>query len=393
MSDAAPLRILHCFRSPVGGIFRHVRDLAEQHSRAGHEVGILCDSTTGGSYEDALFDGIRPHLALGLTRLPIQRSVSPSDLRSVSQSFTKVRSLRPDVLHGHGAKGGAFARVIGSRLRVSGSRVARLYSPHGGSLHYAVGSLPGRFYFGIERMLERCTYSLVFVSDYERRTYFEKIGEPRSCWQLIYNGLRDSEFAAVGMPSEAADFLYIGMMRDLKGPDVFIDAFEHAETLCGRTLSAVMVGDGDDRPRYLETIRQRGLAQRITMHPAMPARAAFAMAHTVCVPSRAESMPYIVLEALAAGKPVVATNVGGIPEILGARNPALATPGDPAALAVLLARAAVEPEWLAAAMPDASAFRSRFSAGTMADGMLALYRDCLVDARGTAFEPATSSLS
>ena len=60
MSNGPPLRIIHCFRSPIGGIFRHVRDLAEFHARQGHDVGVLCDSTTGGSFEDALFDEIRP---------------------------------------------------------------------------------------------------------------------------------------------------------------------------------------------------------------------------------------------------------------------------------------------------------------------------------------------
>ncbi|MGO6908730.1 glycosyltransferase family 1 protein, partial [Rhizobium ruizarguesonis] len=60
MANQQPLRILHCFRSPVGGIFRHVRDLVEEHSKAGHEIGILCDSSTGGEYEDSLFDDIRP---------------------------------------------------------------------------------------------------------------------------------------------------------------------------------------------------------------------------------------------------------------------------------------------------------------------------------------------
>ena len=64
------LRIVHCFRSPVGGIFRHVRDLAEAQAEAGHEVGVVCDSTTGGDYEDRLFEQIAPVLALGVKRTP-----------------------------------------------------------------------------------------------------------------------------------------------------------------------------------------------------------------------------------------------------------------------------------------------------------------------------------
>ena len=374
MSETRPLRILHCFRSPVGGIFRHVRDLAEEHARAGHEVGILCDSITGGSFEDTLFDGIRPHLSLGLRRLAIRRSIGPSDISSFFKTYNEVKELKPDVLHGHGAKGGAFARMVGSRLRVSGSCVARLYSPHGGSLHYDQRSARGQLYFGIERMLERWTDSLVFVSDYERRTYAEKIGQPKTAWELIHNGLRPVEFEPVTAPPGAPEFLYIGMMRDLKGPDVFIKGLRRAEQIAGRPLRAVMVGDGDDKPRYQAMIDRIGMGARISMHDAMPARQAFALAQHVVVPSRAESMPYIVLEAIAAGKSMLATRVGGIPEILGTQSEALVEPDDVEAMSQAMARAVTEDNWLSNAMPEGQAFRERFSASRMAEDMLALYR-------------------
>jgi glycosyltransferase involved in cell wall biosynthesis len=377
MAAASPLRILHCFRSPVGGIFRHVRDLAEEHAKAGHQVGILCDSSTGGAYEDKLFDTIMPHLSLGLTRMPIRRSLGPSDIGAAIRTYKQIKELQPDVLHGHGAKGGAFVRLIGSRLRVSRSRVARLYSPHGGSLHYDSDRLRGRVYFAIERFLERWTDSLVFVSDYERRTYNSKIGPPRVPWRLIHNGLRAHEFEPVDTVPDAADFLYIGMMRDLKGPDVFIEALRRAEQISGRPLRGVMVGDGDDQPRYQSRIDMMGLSTRLTMRPAMPAREAFGLARTVVIPSRAESMPYIVLEAVAAGKPVISTRVGGIPEILGADFAGFVPPGDIEALATAMAHAISDPDWLSEAMPEMAGFRASFSAQTMANRMISLYRDCL----------------
>ena len=170
------MRIIHCFRSPVGGIFRHVRDLAVAHAKAGHEVGILCDSTTGGSFEDALFDEIRPYLSLGLMRLPIQRSVGPGDVAALWGSFKEIRSLRPDILHGHGAKGGGVARIIGSALRVNRYCVARLYSPHGGTLHYDGARLSGKMVFLAERLQEYLTDAMVFVCDFERDTYTTKVG-------------------------------------------------------------------------------------------------------------------------------------------------------------------------------------------------------------------------
>ncbi|MBD8663554.1 glycosyltransferase [Rhizobium sp. CFBP 8752] len=376
-AEAPPLRILHCFRSPVGGIFRHVRDLVEEHRAAGHEVGILCDSSTGGEHEDRLFDTIRPQLSLGLTRIPMRRSIAPSDLAALYRSYKHIKSLRPDILHGHGAKGGVLARLIGSALRVNRYCVARLYSPHGGSLHFDRSSLSGKVVLQLERFQERFGDALVFVCDYERRAYEEKVGKPLKTARVIYNGIGEAEFEPVPAVISAVDFLYIGMLRDLKGPDVFIDAFARTERAVGRPLSALMVGDGPDRERYEAMISERGLGRRLTMMPAMPARKAFALTNFVVVPSRAEAMPYIVLEALAAGKPVIASRVGGIPEVLGVKSAALAVPGDATSLSDVMTQALQTPEWHDRVMPKPSDFKAVFSASVMADDMLHLYQDLL----------------
>jgi glycosyltransferase involved in cell wall biosynthesis len=370
-----PLRILHCFRSPVGGIFRHVRDLAEAHANAGHRVGILCDSTTGGAHEDALFEEVRPHLALGIIRVPIHRSIGASDAAALWRGYKEIRSLQPDVLHGHGAKGGVLARIVGSALRVNKYRVARLYSPHGGSLHFERRSLAGSLILRVERLQERLTDALVFVCEYERRTYGARVGLPLARNELIYNGIDDAEFEPVETGPGAVDFLYIGMMRDLKGPDLFIEGFAAAEEIAGRRLSALMVGDGPQQRQYEEMTLRMGLADRVRLLPAMRAREAFALARKVVIPSRAESMPYILLEALAAGKPVIATRVGGIPEVLGADSEALVPPGDAGALARLMADAIRDAGWAARTMPDAERFKSRFAASVMTRHVMQLYRD------------------
>ncbi|MHA6685544.1 glycosyltransferase [Mesorhizobium sp. A556] len=359
------LRIVHCFRSPVGGIFRHVRDLAEAQIAAGHDVGIVCDSSTGGELEERLFAQMHGQLVLGVHRTPMQRHIGPGDIASAWRTYKIVKKLQPDVLHGHGAKGGTYARMFGSLLRVFRYRVARLYSPHGGSLHYAADTLTGRLFFTIERLMSRFTDTLLFVSDYERRAYREKIGEPPVPNRLVYNGLRAAEFEPVETDADAADLLYIGMMRDLKGPDIFIDAVAQAEKRLGRSLASVMVGDGDGLPRYRAQARRLGLEDRIRFLAPMRAREAFALARLVVVPSRAEAMPYIVLEALAAGKPMIATAVGGIPEIFGADSPALIEP-DARQLAEKLCGALADLAAFKAEMPDLTQLKARFGADVMA---------------------------
>ncbi len=375
--DGPPLRIIHCFRSPVGGVFRHVRDLIEEHVKQGHKVGIVCDSSTGGAHEERLFAQIAPMLELGLTRLPIKRSISPGDLWALVKSYNHIKSLRPDILHGHSAKGGALARLIGSLLRVNKYRVARLYSPHGGSLHYDRKSLKGQLFLRIERFQERFTDALCFVCNFEQETYETKVGKPRTRTAMIYNGMQESEFETVPTREGAARFLYIGMLRDLKGPDIFIKAFAKMERSIGQPMSGVIVGDGPDRDKYADMIAKAGLSQRISMHAAMPARQAFALATTVVVPSRAEAMPYIVLEALAAGKTVIASHVGGIAEVLGEDSEALVPAGDADALAKIMVKDAESPDWGKRVMPRPDSFKAKFSTPVMADDMMKLYRHLL----------------
>ena len=375
--EQRPLRIIHCFRSPIGGIFRHVRDLVEEHSKAGHEIGILCDSSTGGEHEDRLFDDIRPYLSLGLTRVPIRRAPGLSDIPVIWDTYKTIKSLRPDVLHGHGAKGGVLARLVGSALRVNRYRVARLYTAHGGSLHYSRTSLLGQFVLKMERLQEYLTDALVFICEYERDTYAKKVGKPKTKTRLIYNGIGERDFQVIPTRSDAVHFIYIGMLRDLKGPDLFVDAFAKTERLAGRPLSALMIGDGPDRDKYRDMMVERGLGKRISMLPAMRVQEAFTMSQNVVVPSRAEAMPYIVLEALGAGKTVIASRVGGIPEALGKESAALVTPGDATDLARVMAEALAKPEWGHQTMPSTEAVKAVFSAPVMARDVLKLYYELI----------------
>ncbi len=375
IASQKPLRIVHCFRSPVGGIFRHVRDLLDAQIASGHEVGIVCDSTTGGAYEEQLFKSIEPKLALGLTRVAMQRHIGPGDLVAAWRTYKAVKSLHPDVLHGHGAKGGVYARVFGSVLRVFRSRIARFYSPHGGSLHYDADRLSGKIFFLIERILGRFTDQILFVADYERVTYAAKIGPPRNA-VVIYNGLRPEEFEPVLPAQDAADFLYIGMMRDLKGVDLFIEALDLASKQTGRLLSAAMVGDGDDLVKYKHQVAALGMSERVTYYDPMPARKAFELAKAIVVPSRAEAMPYIVLEAVAAGMTMIATRVGGIPEILGTDSVALCDVSA-AGIAALMVRQMTTPEALKKAMPNGAALAAKFGVDVMARQIEERYRTVL----------------
>ena len=368
------MNIVHCFREPVGGLFRHVCDLAEAQHEAGHAVGVVCDSSTGGSLDEAALARLQPALSLGLLRFPMRRQMAPSDLAAAWRIAGKVRPLNPDVLHGHGAKGGAYGRAIGTLLRATGKRVARIYTPHGGSLHFDPKSSAGRVYFLAERGLGRMTDGFIFVSQYEADTYAAKVGRPRAPVSIIPNGLQPGEFEPVALAPDAADFLFIGTLRELKGPDIFLIALALLREDTGHAPSAVIVGGGEEKPRYVAMASELGLDDVVTFRDPMPARDAFQLARAVVVPSRAELMPYVVLEAIAAGRPLIATRVGGIPEIFAAESGRLVAPGETGELANAMAAMLAAPEAAQAAAERLKAqIRTTFTVAQMAAAIEAAY--------------------
>jgi glycosyltransferase involved in cell wall biosynthesis len=366
---ARPLNILHVLRAPVGGLFRHVVDLARGQAARGHRVGIVADDSTGGARAAATLAELTPVLALGVSRVEMSRQIGPSDAAAVRHVARRAAEVAADVLHGHGAKGGAYARLAGARDAI------RVYTPHGGSLHYRWSSPVGFLYLTLERALMARTDLFLFESEYGQDVFIAKIGAPRTIARVVHNGVTAAEFAPVAPAPDAADLVFIGELRMLKGVDVLIEAIGRLAR-GGRTVSANIVGDGPDRTAFEAAVSAQGLAQSVRFLGAKPARAAFALGRALAVPSRAESLPYIVLEAAAAGVPLITTRVGGIPEIYGPDAGLLIPPGDAAALARAIAAALDNP----AAGRDTAArlqqrVRAQFSADSMTDDVLAAYRE------------------
>ncbi|MFZ4533003.1 MAG: glycosyltransferase family 4 protein [Alsobacter sp.] len=368
------LRILHVFRAPVGGLFRHVVDLAGAQADAGHAVGIVCDAD-GGERATATLASLEPRLQLGLARWPMPREPGPGDATALARFVSHQRRTSPDIVHGHGAKGGLYARlpaVIGI-----GRSAARLYTPHGGSAHYGAATLAGRLYGAIERLLVRGTDGFIFESTFARDRFATLLGRHDRPVHVVHNGLRPAEFTPITPVAAPADILFLGEMRRLKGIDVLIEALALLREK-GAERSALLVGAGPDEAAFRAQVAALDL-KTVAFSPPMPAREAFARARVMAVPSRAESLPYVILEAAAARLPLVASAVGGIPEIVPPGLGRLVPAGDAAALADSLTQAldAAPAEADAAAAALAAWVRERFSLEAMTAGIDAAYRTAL----------------
>ncbi len=375
MSSAfRPLRILQILRAPVGGLFRHVYDLTHELAARGHEIGIVADSLHTDALTEERLEKLRPLAPLGIHSLPIPRSVGAADLTTPLRVRRLADALQIDVLHGHGAKGGFNARLarIGARQRVS------LYTPHGGVLNYAPGSTAGQLFRLIERALIGATDAIVFESSFAQAAYAEQIGRPACPAPVIHNGLMPAEFEPIEPGPTAADFVFIGEFRPVKGINYLLDALPDVRAPDGRPASLVMAGGGPDLEATKAQIERLGLSGRVTLVGVKPARPTLQLGRIAVVPSLAESLPYVILEAAAAGRPVIATDVGGVREIYGPTAASLLPAADAAALRRAMQAALDNP---AAAAREADIrlahIRAGFSISHMTDQIEALYRQVL----------------
>jgi glycosyltransferase involved in cell wall biosynthesis len=365
-----PLRILHAVRTPVGGIFRHILDLANGQVDRGHQVGIVADSLTGGERAAAALAEIAPRLALGVHRFAIRREPGPSDLM-VWQKFARlIGQVRPDVLHGHGAKAGVLFR-----LRQRTNDIIRVYTPHGGSLHFSPSTLPGAVYSRIERAMMNRTDLFLFESSFARDTYQRLVGTPQGLVRCVFNGVTADEFDPITRAEDASDIVYIGEFRHIKGADLLIDAVArlHADD---KAVTLTLAGDGEEMAALKAQVERLGLTHSVRFVGHVKARYGFSKGKVLVVPSRGDSMPYVVIEAGAAGIPMIAANVGGIPEIFGPHADALFAPNLVGAIADAIESALDNP---AATQERAKALRHRvflhFSQKAMVEGVMNGYRD------------------
>lgn len=367
-----PLRILHAVRAPVGGIFRHIIDVANGQADRGHEVGILADSLTGGERAEAALKAIAPRMKLGTYRLPIHREPHPGDALIARKFLGLARQLKLDVLHGHGAKAGVFVRLKGKS-----KKIIRVYTPHGGSLHYPPDTLKGAVYSRMERALMNRTDLFLFESAFARDTYQRVIGKPTGPVHCVFNGVTAAEFDPVTPADDATDLVYVGEFRRIKGADLLIEAVARLRA-DGNPVTLTLAGDGEETAALKAQIQQLKLGDAVRFIGHVKPRYGFSKGRLLVVPSRGDSMPYVVIEAAAAGVPMLAARIGGIPEIFGPHEDALFAGNSIGAMADAIEAALAD---LETARTRAKELRERifvhFSQKAMVDGVLAGYRDTL----------------
>ena len=311
----------------------------------------------------------------------MRRQLHPQDVAVLAQLTALYRRVRPDVLHGHGSKGGAFARLVTSPAL--DRRTIRAYTPHGGSFNYNPGTAAHRFYMGAESILTRRTDVFLFESDYVRKRFDAFVGATTSLVRVVHNGISEPEFEPLDHSTDPFDLIYIGELRPAKGVETLIDAIGLLRREHDLRLTLLIVGSGPSEAELQDRARAAGVWASTAFVPPQPIRRALERARIMVIPSLAESLPYVILEAAAAAQPLVSTNVGGIGEIFGPFSDQLIAPGDPTVLAhaILAKYRESEADRRGKALALSDYVHAGFCIERMLEGVLSGYAEAL-SARG-----------
>jgi glycosyltransferase involved in cell wall biosynthesis len=316
----------------------------------------------------------------------LKRSVDPmGDVRAVRELTRLVRTRRPDIVHTHLAKAGALGRYAARRARTP----VVVHTFHGHVLEGYFSPPVARAFLSAERRLARWTTALVAVSESVRTELLGlEIGRPQQ-WRVIPVGLElDSLLGAppdaaasrtaLDLPPDATVVGIVGRLVPIKDHETFLLAAARvARERPG--VHVAIVGDGELRDRLASRAASL-LGARVSFTgwvEDLPTL--YAALDVVVLTSRNEGTPVALIEAGAAGKPVIATRVGGVPDVvLDGKTGALVVPGDAAGVAREIARL-LDDVPLARTRGEAARahVRDRFSARRLLEDMDFLYRELL----------------
>ncbi len=392
--DGRPIRVLRVIaRLNVGGPALHVTYLARGLAERGYETTLVAGEVGRGEASMAF---VADRAGVEVVRLPgLSRELSPvRDAVAAWRLARIIRRVRPDVIHTHTAKAGAVGRA--AALLAGRRRPVVVHTFHGHVLRGYFGQAGTLVFRAIETILARATDRLIAVSP-EVRDELVGLGvAPESKFSVIRLGIEleprvsfDGDTAEVrrrhGIGADRFVVGWFGRMTAVKRTDDLLTALAG---LRERRVDALLllVGDGDDRERLEQRAHDLGLARSCLFLGYQEDVAPwYAVCDAVMLTSASEGTPVTIIEALAAGRAVVATRVGGVPDVVDEGETGfLVRPGDTRALAERLEILAREPD-RRVAMGETGRERvlRRYAVERLVGDVDALYRELLATTSAT----------
>ncbi len=352
----------------LGGAQTHVRELSLELRKLGHDITVITGAA--GVFTDQLH-------AAGIRSLQVKSLVRPvrphRDLAALIELCFVLRQLKPDLVCAHTAKAGGLARAA-ARLQ----HIPSVFTPHGWSMLDRTASRTNPFYCWAETMAGRLGARVINVCEYERSLAEHYGVSPTKSLEVVHNGIAEVRTAR-NRPVEANPPVIVMVARYAAQKDhaTLLHALSGLKQM---QWSLLLVGEGKLERSVTEQIAALGLAERVSRLPAQTDVGRLLMtAQLFVLSSNFEALPISILEAMRAGLPVVATDVGGVAEsVRHGETGLLVQRGDVDGLRAALAQLIADPS-LRVTMGNAGhrLWSAQFTARAMAARTVEVYHRAL----------------
>jgi glycosyltransferase involved in cell wall biosynthesis len=398
--QSRPLRVLRVIaRLNVGGPALHTVILNDGLRQRGYDTLLVYGSV---GPQEASFEELAKARGLPTVYIPqLGRRISLfDDARAFAHVVGAIWRWSPDVVHTHTAKAGTLGRIAALVYNTASRRARRcavIHTFHGHVLEGYFGPLGSAVVRAIERTLARITDRIVTISVRQREDITRRFGiAPARKVATVPLGLElgsllkleDRAGGRLTVPTELEEVVvgYVGRLVPIKSLDTLVRGVAIARARLPK-IRLLIAGDGQERPRLEQLVGELGLTDRVEFLGWRSDLASlYRRMHVFVLTSINEGTPVSLIEAMAAGVPVVASSVGGVPDVVdGGVTGVLVPPRQPEAVAAAIVAAIVESDRAAVMAARArQSVRERFDSARLVQETEAMYRETLLEIRGAS---------
>ena len=313
MKSDSPILSVQVVEATLTGVGRHAVDVCDGLIDLGHRVVLFCASDRMDRQFAGRLEKLQTREHFLKIDCPMKRNIGFADMQAMRQVYKFLMKQKHEriVCHGHSSKGGAIARLAAAK-----AKVPAIYTPNAVSSMNPKASMWKRKAFArLENWLaRRGKQGLIATSQEEYEHLHEFVGIPESLLRIIPNGISGRDLPTklqarekLGLPTDRFVVGFVGRMASQKGLDVLLDAWTSIRTMHPHALLS-LIGMGPLHDELRRQAENLGHGNSIVWLGEQPGEISMPAFDLFVLPSRYEGLPYVLMEALAAGLPMVVTD-------------------------------------------------------------------------------------